>query len=210
LEVVVARFAVLIAVVILAGCAGATGAQSTFAPTHAQSIVPPIQALAQAQVRVSSATCDKGVRLLLHSGSDGFRMPRCTGWQGQIRFPVIHDLSRWTVTTSVTNSFGAPAPPSGKAIFYMQLALRKPAIWDFSNGDVNDTVTSPAFTSSHTYTLMVYNFVDDDQCDDAPCPPWLLSLGSPHPGSHSLTFSSPLNGAVVSGNGAPTWQFIQD
>jgi hypothetical protein len=72
------------------------------------------------------------------------------------------------------------------------------------------TVTSPALRAKHSYTLMVYNFLYDDQCSQSPCPPWVLNIGSPQAGKHTITFSSPLNEASVDPPFVPVWQFIQN
>jgi hypothetical protein len=214
----VIRYTILFAGALLAGCSVSTGAQPTLAPLGSLA-APPIKVLTQARTYdPAPATCDKGVHVRMDTHTGSFRLPPCAGWKGLIRYPTFHGpeqaktVSHWTMTTSVTNMFGAPAPPSGTPLFFMQMHLDRPVDWEFPNADVTDTVTSPAFTSSHTYTLIVYNFVDDNRCDDTPCPPWVLNLDSPQPGGHSITFSSPLNGAHVGGGplGAPVWQFIQN
>jgi hypothetical protein len=93
----------------------------------------------------------------------------------------------------------------------METALRRPdAQWDLSGLGAMVTVTSGVLTAGHSYTLMVYNFLYDDQCSDSPCPPWIANIGSPEPGKHSITFSSPLNGASVYPPFIPVWQFIQN
>ncbi len=156
-------------------------------------------------------TCDKGVRVLIHAGDHAFRMPRCAGWKGQIRYSSARGVSHWTMTTSVTNDFGVRAPPSGEAIFYMQMYLHNPSDWEGNNSGVTDTVMSVAFTSEHTYTLNVYNFFYNDQCPSSQCT-WTMNIGSPQPGSHSITFSSPLNGSTVFSGSvfAPVWQFVEN
>jgi hypothetical protein len=193
--------------VILAGCGGG----GTPAPT-----VPPTQQLLQSSAldagTASPETCDTSVRLLFHKGDSAFRLPKCAGWKGLIRYPSTGKISRWVITTSVTNNFGAPPPPSGRAILYMQMYVHSPRGGvSFQNHALNDTVTSPTLTSTHTYTLNVYNFFYNDQCPSSQCT-WTLNIGSPQPGSHSITFSSPLNGAsVLSGNpDGPVWQFVED
>ena len=81
----------------------------------------------------------------------------------------------------------------------MQMQLNHPPVAIFHNEGVEDTVASPNFTSDHTYTLNVYRFFYNDQCPSTQCT-WTMNIGSPQPGSHSITFVSPLNGAnVVSG-----------
>jgi hypothetical protein len=207
------RFIALFAAVVLGGCAGSAGSQFPVAPTGAQSVVPAVQSLVEAQSRdASPATCDTSVHVLFHKGNSAFHLPRCAGWKGLIRYPGGGKISRWVVTSSVTNNFGVSAPPSGTAIFYMQMYLRYPrAPWPFANAGVSDTVTSSAFTSDHTYTLNVYKFIYNNQCPSSQCT-WTLNIGTPQPGSHSITFSSPLNGALVdSGPGlGPVWQFVQN
>src|ERR1700728_3079878 len=106
----------------------------------------------------SPATCDKGVRLSLRRQAGAFRVPPCGGWKGFIHYPAGAGISRWTVTSSLTNNFGVPPPQSGTALFYMQTWLRRPSGVRIPSGGVDDTVSSPVLTSDHTYTLNVYNF----------------------------------------------------
>jgi hypothetical protein len=162
------------------------------------------------------ATCDAGIQLRIRKGGGTFGIPRCAGWKGVINYPPTLDNKYFTfgVTSSSTNDFGAPAPPSGTVLFYVQTADVGPRGREvgFKNTGVTNTVTSPAFVASHSYTLNVYNFLLDDQCPQVPCPVWTARIGSPTPGSHSITFSSPLNGASFGGAGynPPVWQFVED
>jgi hypothetical protein len=117
------------------------------------------------------------------------------------------------VTSSVINNFGAPPPPSGTALFYMAnlpLAEDPPA---FCNCGVTDTISSAQLSSSHTYSLYVYNFASDNQgcasLSKGVCPPWVANIGSPAANTHSITFPSPLNGASLYGL-AIVWQFVQN
>lgn len=205
------RYAVLLAAALLAGCAGSIRSQAPIAPT-AQSVVPPIQAVAHVQSRnVSPATCNRSVGLEFKPQGGAFHVPPCGGWTGTINYPAVGVRSRWSVTSSVTNNFGVPAPPSGTAIFYMDMFMSHPGAIEIPNGGVRDTVTSSAFTADHTYTLNVYNFAYNDQCPSSQCT-WTMNIGSPQSGSHSITFVSPLNGAtVIAGTAAgPVWQFVQN
>jgi hypothetical protein len=72
------------------------------------------------------------------------------------------------------------------------------------------TVTSPALTANHSYTLIVYNMYTYSQCHMVPCPPLSMSIGSPRPGKHSVTLSSPLNESSVYPLLVPVWQFVQN
>jgi hypothetical protein len=164
----------------------------------------------------AGAGCAHRTRVRIRQGGGTFAMPSCAGWRGAISYPLGNQRYEWSVTTSTTNSFGAPTPPSGTAIFYMQTKVvtrhRLPA---FANTGVMNTVSSPALSSDHGYTLFVYGFAEDSQCPVPPpsrCPPWVMNLGSPAPNSHSLTFVSPFNGALFGGIGylTPVWQFVQD
>jgi hypothetical protein len=192
------------------GCAAVVGVAPSSGPapqpvTQAQSVFAPRA--------VSPETCDTRARVRIRARGGAFRVPRCAGWNGVIAYPPPRGPSRWLVTTSVTHTFGVPAPPSGTAIFYMQTTLNWPeALVTFLNSGVTDTVTSSQLTSSHTYTLMVYNLYRDDQCPSGGCGPWILNIGSPEAGKHSITFSSPLNGAAVlpGTDTAPVWQFIRN
>ncbi len=72
------------------------------------------------------------------------------------------------------------------------------------------SVTSLSLTATHTYTLMVYNLFTNSQCDTGFCPPWVMNIGSPQPGRHTITFTSPLNDSSVEPQNWPVWQFIQN
>jgi hypothetical protein len=145
-------------------------------------------------------------------------MPRCAGWTGVINYPAGNERFTWSVTTSTTNSFNAPAPPSGTPIFYMQTKVIKPRRQEpaFADTEVMNTVSSPVLSSDHSYTLIVYGLFESSQCPTEPpsgrCPPWVANLGSPSPNTHSMSFLSPLNGAVFGGADfvVPVWQFVQN
>jgi hypothetical protein len=205
------RYAAFFATALLAGCAASAGSQSALAPIAPQSITAPIAGVQTQSRSASHASCGRRVHLLAHPRGGSFQVPHCGGWSGTIAYPTAPSRSIWSVTSSVTDAFRAPPPPSGTAIFYMQMQLNHPPVAIFHNEGVEDTVASPNFTSDHTYTLNVYRFFYNDQCPSTQCT-WTMNIGSPQPGSHSITFVSPLNGAnVVSGStGAPVWQFVQN
>jgi hypothetical protein len=200
------RLMVVVAVASVAGCAGSAPS----APS--QSLIAPSQALFQPQSRtVTPNACDTGVNVRIKNAGGLFHVPPCSGWTGTINYPQPSAPHRykWTITSSVTNNFGAPPPPNGTAIFYMQTADDSRFDTGFAaDQNVTNTVSNFQLTSGHTYSLMVYGFLFDNQCSSPPCPPWSASIGSPAPGSHSLTFQSPLNGAALAG--AAVWQFIQN
>jgi len=199
------RFA-LPALLVLAGCAAAA---TTSPPTV------PFTALAQPQSHLlAPGACDQGKHVKISKNGGAFKVPPCSGWTGTINYPppLDHKGFLFSVTSSVTNNFGASPPPSGTPIFYMQTRSttdrRAP---EFAESGVTNTITSPALVSSATYSLYVYNFGIDDQCSSPPCPPWFANIGSPQQGMHSITFASPLNGAAFLGGGfSPIWQFVQN
>jgi len=197
----------------LAGCAGALTTTSPATPPSFGESARVAQAPALRDASERPATCGVGVGSRIRKQGGAFHVPPCDGWKGLIRYPGATASTSMFTTSSTTNSFGAPAPPSGTAIFYLQTYLRH---WRnslrFGNLGVTDTVTSPALTSNHSYTLIVYRFLYDNQCNSESCPPWVMSLGSPRPGSHSITFVSPLNGAVLGpgSEAGPIWQFVQN
>ena len=207
------RYSILFAATLFAGCAGSASSPSMIAPTGAQSVTAPIGSLVQAQSRSASPeSCGQRVHFVAHPRGGSFQVPHCGGWSGTIAFPTARIRSVWSVQSSVTNDFGAPSPPSGSPIFYMQTALHHPVGTGFHDDGVDDTVTGPGLSAGHTYTLNVYNFLYNDQCPSTQCV-WTMNIGSPQPGSHSITFTSPLNGAVVVSAGtpgAPVWQFVQN
>jgi len=171
--------------------------------------------MSTARTIASAPDCTHQESVRIFKRGAKFAMPRCGKWTGTINYPPGNQNYTWLVTTSTTDSFGVPAPPSGTAILYMQTKVSKgreaPAFGD--NGAMN-TVSSPALSSGHSYTLIVYGFAEDSQCPVQPpsgCPPWSSELGSPAPNSHSLTFVSPLNDALFGGRPVwPVWQFVQD
>jgi hypothetical protein len=164
---------------------------------------------------IASDACDTTVRAKVQQNGGSFSVPPCSGWTGVINYPALRapccDGTTFLVTSSVTNNFGVPPPRSGTAIFYLKTKNKAAAY--FANSGVTDTITSPQLTSNHTYTLIVYRLVIDDQCNSPPsCPPWSANIGSPATGSNSITFSSPLNGAAFPGSNRkqPVWQFVQN
>ena len=207
------RYSIL-AATLLVGCAGSAISPSMIAPSDAQSGTAPIGTLAWTQSRSASPqSCGRRVHLTVRQRGGAFQVPHCGGWSGTINYPSTPIRSIWGVTSSLINNYGVPSPPSGTAIFYMEMDLFHPGGTDFRDDGTTDTVSSSKFTSAHTYTLNVYNFQYNSQCPSAQCT-WTMNIGSPQPGSHSITFGSPLNGAtIVSGGGPPTapvWQFVQN
>jgi hypothetical protein len=203
------RFTIFVAAAGLAGCA-ASASTPVGLPTQTLPTLAASLAAAHARDAVSPETCDRGEHVLFRQTGGVFRMPGCAGWTGKIGYPPT-GTSHFLVTTSVTNSFGVPAPPSGTAIFYMATALRRPdAVLELDGTSGMATVTSPRLTAAHSYTLMVYALFYDDQCRQPPCPPWVANIGSPRPGKHSITFASPLNDAGIQPSSIPVWQFIQN
>jgi hypothetical protein len=194
------------AVLMLSACTGS----GTSTPTV------PTEQITREPASLATATlpeaCGRAVRVSAPPRGGAFQVPHCAGWSGTITYPSQVLRSIWSVTSSVTNDFGVPTPPSGVAIFYMQMHLIHPGAARFHSDGVDDMVTSPKFTSDHTYTLNVYHFYENDQCPSSQCT-WTMNIGSPQPGSHSIVFASPLNGATAVSGGipaAPIWQFVQD
>jgi hypothetical protein len=212
----VIRYAALFATALIAGCAGSTGSQSSLTPTAAQSVVLPIQNIVRAQSHVVPETCDAAKVVKLEHDGGTFKMPPCSGWTGTISYPELSEPGahfKLKVTSSVTNNFGAPNPPSGTATLYLQTANdTRGGVPSFGPGPSAVTLTSPELTSRHTYTVIVYNFLECQSPNGGSCPPWVDNVGSPAPGSHSLTFTSAFDEAVFNGGGfsPPVWQFIQD
>jgi hypothetical protein len=200
-----------IAFLAIVGCAGGAGGSSLAAVP----IGAPLEALQAAANGDGFAACDKGTRVTIVAKGGEFKIPKCAGWSGAIGYPRNHGWYRWSITSSTTNTFGVPAPPSGVDIFYIQTIDKSrhgKSAPSFFNGSTTATVTSAALVSAHTYTLVVYRFVVDAQCPEpppsGPCPPWVADIGSPAPGSNSITFDSPLNGALFVQ--PVVWQFVQN
>src|ERR1700722_14720570 len=215
------RLSLSLVAALLVGCAGAASSPGAIPARQSSSVgtadvtVSSLGAPAsRALERVSPTACDHGKQVLFHPAGGVFRMPPCAEWSGHIGYPNVGIRSHWHVTTSVTDNFGPPAPPSGTAIFYMATQLTAPkGEVDMEGSGANVTVAAPTLTADHTYTLIVYNLLFDSQCDSIPCPPLVVKLGSPQQGHHSLTFSSPFNtSAVFSGAPpfGPVWQFIRN
>ena len=197
------RFATFFVPVVLAGCGGMTATPPSVAP-----------ATYERQRAVEPSVCDKAEHVEIKPVGGSFKVPACSAWGGTITYPRLLTFSHfdWHVRSSVTNDFGAPAPPSGTAVFYMQtsnIGLRTP---EFENTGAIDVVSNPELLPKHFYSLVVYNFERDNQCRRPPpsgCPPWFVNIGHPSPGTHRLTFSSPLNGAAFNPSKDVVWQFIQ-
>jgi hypothetical protein len=205
------RYAALFIVVLLAGCASATNSPATLAGGP-QAAFAPMGSIVEAQSRsVAPESCGRKVHFTAHPDGGSFQVPHCAGWSGTIQYPTQPLKSIWNVMSSETNNFGAPPPPNGTAIFYMRMQLLHPAGALFHNEGVDNTIMSPKLTSAHTYTLNGYNFVYNNQCPSSRCT-WTLNIGSPQPGSHSITFPSPLNGTEADqGSDVPLiWQFVQN
>jgi hypothetical protein len=216
----VLRLSLSLVAALLVGCAGAATSPGALPSPQSSSLgvadptASSLRALdARDLTRVSPAACDHGKQVLFHPAGGVFRMPPCAGWSGHIGYPYVGIRSRWLVTTSITDNFGAPSPPSGTAIFYMATQLKARAELGLEGSGANVTVAAPTLTADHTYTLIVYNLVFYSQCQSNPCPPLVVNLGSPQQGHHSLTFSSPFNDSAVETNPppfAPVWQFIRN
>jgi hypothetical protein len=145
------RFIVFLAIAALVGRGGSGAVKSAVAP---EKVVQPQPRL------VSPDTCDTAVHVTIKKVGGSFRVPPCSRWSGTINYPPTSNQRPYflSVTSSVTNNFGAPPPPSGTAIFYLQTknvtAGRSPVF----DGGAMDTIASPQLTSAHSYTLIVYNF----------------------------------------------------
>jgi hypothetical protein len=197
----------------IVGCAGgADGSSLAAVPIGA-----PLEALQAAVTGPAYDVCNKGTRVTIVAKGGQFKVPKCAGWSGTIGYPRNDGWYRWSITSSTRNAFGVPSPPSGTPIFYMQTIDKSRHLKStpsFRNDAATATITSRALTSSHTYTLIVYNFIVDAQCPEplpsGVCPPWVGNIGSPAPGSNSITFVSPLNGAFFGDFGPPVWQFVQN
>jgi hypothetical protein len=208
-----ARYTVLAAAaaaLMTAGCAASATAPAVSGAGF--SATPGIASLVRQPV--APEACGRVLHVKLHDPGGSFPVARCGGWSGTIGYPHLASSHvPLNVTSSLKNTFGAPPPPSGTAIFYMSLQLHRTPRGNgvnFEPGNVTSTVTSPAITPAHTYTLIAYNFAWNDQCKPGSCPPWKLNIGSPQPGSNSLAFSSPLNAAEFYSNYPVIFQFIQN
>jgi len=185
---------------LITGCAATSGSPpfttASLPGTQAQSIV------------MQPDACDKTKSFGTSNRGGSFTLPTCAGWSGTITYPPKSQSHgrRWKVISSVSNTFGVPPPASGTAIFYVSMFILQAG---FVESSETDTITSSMLDSSHTYSLMIYNFEDDIQCGSYPCPPWSASIGSPPPSSHTITFLSPL-GRAATGVVPLVWQFIQN
>lgn len=190
-----------------AGCAASPGASPLAqVPTRTiSSLVPPSRPM------IPDA-CNKGMTELFRASGGSFPMPTCGSWQGVINYPPPSAPFHATVRVSTTKNYGVPPPPSGTAIFYMEMVSKSRHTMPVFDGPTNvqDMITSQTFDPSHSYTLIVYNLAYNDQCGSNPsCPPWVEDLGSPAPSSHSLTFASPFYDTDWSVY-PMVWQFVQN
>ncbi len=178
----------------LAGCAASPGASPLAqVPTHTiASLLPPSRSL-------GPDSCDKSKTVLIRSKGGTFTIPACAGWSGTFGYPPVSSGPfHFELNSSVTNNFGAPPPPSGTAIFYLQMACLGQIAPVFRNTGVTDTITSQKLIPSRSYSLYVYTLEY----------PYGGLIGSPAPNSDSITFVSPLNGNFFSS--AIVWQFVQN
>jgi hypothetical protein len=160
---IMVRWISCIGLLTIIGCSGGSGGSSLAAA--------PIAALQSATAGDGYAVCDKGTRLAILPKGGQFKVPKCAGWTGTIGYPRNGGWYSWSVTSSTSNAFGAPSPPSGTAIFYMQTVNKSRHLKfapSFFDGSATATITSPKLTSSHTYTLIVYNLIVDAQCPEPP------------------------------------------
>ena len=152
---------------------------------------------------VGPDACDKPKGVLIKKTGGTFTIPGCKGWSGTFGYPPqapVHWPSfHFQLTSSVTNNFGAPPPPSGTAIFYLQMGFLGHIPPDFQNTGVTDTISSPQLKPSQSYSVYVYEFDNG---------PYWAGIGSPVPSTDSITFVSPLNGEMFSG--PIVWQFVQN
>jgi hypothetical protein len=200
----VIRNTALLTIVLVAGCGGYAAPPVGTAGTQVTT--------AQSRSVVPNA-CDQQVDVNFDGGGGTFDVPICFGWKGKIAYPPTKGKESYslTVEASIKRNFGVPAPPSGKAIFYMQMANIGSASHTFEDTGAIDTFHEIVVQSTHKYALWVYNLSTDNQCRKAPpsgCPPWFAIIGSPPLGEHTLTFESPLNGATIGSYSAPVWQLI--
>jgi len=115
-------------------------------------------------------------------------LPTCAGWNGTIGYPArngLHERLHWRVTSSISENFGVPPPPSGTAILYVRM---EGGASTFQDSNDTDTVTSPSLNARHSYSLLVYNFAWDNQCGSG-SPPWAANLGSPSPDAYRVAQS---------------------
>ena len=188
---------VSIAALTLGGCTGSTGnvTSSQIPMRSIASLLPPTQV-------VKPDTCDKPKVVLIKKVGGTFKIPTCAGWSGTCGYPPqqgAHTSSfHFQLTSSVTDTFGAPPPPYGTPIFYLQMAYeRSPVPPIFQNTGVTDTIASSQLSPSTSYSLYVYEFIGG---------PWWGDIGAPSPSTDDITFTSPLNGGEFS---APiVWEFV--
>jgi hypothetical protein len=161
------------------------------------SLLPPTQV-------VKPDTCDKPKVVLIKKVGGTFKIPTCSGWSGTFGYPpqapVHWSGFRFQLTSSVNNNFGAPPPPSGTAIFYLQMEAERSNNYPyFKDTGVTNMILSSQLNPSSSYSLYVYGFGGGL---------WSGIIGSPSPSADSITFVSPLNGNWFTQS--IVWQFVVD
>lgn len=123
-----------------------------------------------------------------------FTIPPISGFAGVVNYPTNNAPANSTVTftTCAVDITGfAPAPPAGTPIFYIyiQLASTAPAI-QFNTGSAGGTLTSSAFVASKQYSLFGWVIISS-------APVMFYQFGPVSPTNGTISYSSPVNGALV-------------
>jgi hypothetical protein len=123
-----------------------------------------------------------------------FTIPPISGFTGVVNYPTNNAPANSTATfvTSAVDITGiAPAPPSGTPIFYIDILLSSTAsAIQFNTGSAGGTLTSNLFVTGKTYTLYGWVIISS-------APVMFYQFGPVAPTSGTISYTSPVNGALV-------------
>jgi len=201
------RYFALLCSVLFGGCANGaslpSGTPLSNGPVERQSI---------ASHFVSPELCNENHRSVVKRHTTVWKIPNCAGWSGQITYAAFQHLfkpstCRFLTQSSVTNNFGVPPPPTGTAVFYATVEQDcRDNFGAFGNAAPPSTITGPGITYPHTYTIYLYDFLEDTACSGDPC---AFNIGSPQQGSNTINYPSVTPGLVFGGDPV-IWQFVQN
>jgi len=122
-----------------------------------------------------------------------FTAPVSGGFKAAFKYPSNDAPPGQTImmAADTSNSFGAPMPSAGTPIWYFQAQLSGSGQVTFNSGTGKATISQKSLSSKHTYS--VWGFVPQVLGNT---PLFVIQAGSPN-SKHSLSFSSPLNGATI-------------
>lgn len=187
----------------LAGCAATLGHAGSLAPASKQSVAakPAPAAPAQSQAVVHGDDLQTRTENLNASGGTLY-VPAISEFHGSVTYPSNNAPAGTTVTLSdsTTDSFGTPAPPKGKAIFYLQIVLNGSNSITFNAGTIKGRLVLEDADQDLTYTVYAYS----GGVLVYTSPPVHLNQND------ALTFKGSFPGGTLPGGSSGVIQLVQD